>query len=567
ESDEELVEGVERRSLLLNGRHQRGTKCLLLLQKCVCCRCSKRWQLAWLASVGFLIVFGIRCNFGAAKVRMTQNYTDSHGEHTAPFRWSAAQLGLIESSFFYGYLVTQLPGGFIANRFPATRLFGFAVGITSLLNLLMPVACESAIGLVVLIQILQGLTQGVAYPAVHGIWRFWAPPMERTKLATTTFTGSYAGAVVGLPLSALLTSYCGWSMPFYVYGICGGIWFIFWYVLIFETPAKHPTITMQERAHIENAIGRTSSKPVKFSNVPWKEIFKSKCVWAILVANFCRSWTFYLLLISQLSYMKEVLSMEIEHVRHLVESGLLASLPHIAMSIVVLAGGQLADSLRSHKLLSTTAVRKLFNCGGFGMEAVFLICCAYVRNPVAAVTCLILAVGFSGFAISGFNVNHLDIAPRYASILMGMSNGIGTFAGMICPMITERLTTTYYNYGWTTVLLLAGLIHLTGITFYAIFASGEQQPWAEPSGEEDETWDRSKMEQNGDLALSSYGTIEPVHIAALPTAEQLRSRALQRSEGDPRGIGTSIDESQPHDIDHWLLASSDMQHDDFYEYY
>lgn len=40
----------------------------------------------------------------------------------------------------------------------------------------------------------------------------------------------------------------------------------------------------------------------------------------------------------------------------------------------------------------------------------------------------------------GFNVNHLDIAPRYASILMGMSNGIGTIAGLICPIVIDNLT-------------------------------------------------------------------------------------------------------------------------------
>jgi len=41
---------------------------------------------------------------------------------------------------------------------------------------------------------------------------------------------------------------------------------------------------------------------------------------------------------------------------------------------------------------------------------------------------------------SGFNVNHLDIAPRYASILMGISNGVGTLSGMICPLIVGALT-------------------------------------------------------------------------------------------------------------------------------
>ena len=42
--------------------------------------------------------------------------------------------------------------------------------------------------------------------------------------------------------------------------------------------------------------------------------------------------------------------------------------------------------------------------------------------------------------VAGFNVNHLDIAPRYASILMGMSNGVGTIAGIVCPIVTEMLT-------------------------------------------------------------------------------------------------------------------------------
>lgn len=41
---------------------------------------------------------------------------------------------------------------------------------------------------------------------------------------------------------------------------------------------------------------------------------------------------------------------------------------------------------------------------------------------------------------SGYNVNHLDIAPRYASILMGLSNGVGTISGMVCPLTTELLT-------------------------------------------------------------------------------------------------------------------------------
>lgn len=63
---------------------------------------------------------------------------------------------------------------------------------------------------------------------------------------------------------------------------------------------------------------------------------------------------------------------------------------------------------------------------------------------------LTFGVAFSGFAISGYNVNHLDIAPRYASILMGLSNGIGTLAGIFCPIaidfLTENKVRYYYVY-------------------------------------------------------------------------------------------------------------------------
>lgn len=80
----------------------------------------------------------------------------------------------------------------------------------------------------------------------------------------------------------------------------------------------------------------------------------------------------------------------------------------------------------------------------------------------------------------------MDIAPRYAAILMGFSNGIGTLAGLTCPFVTEKLIARGAR-GWEKVFLLASLIHFTGITFYAVYASGELQDWAEPKDEQ-EPW-------------------------------------------------------------------------------
>jgi len=77
------------------------------------------------------------------------------------------------------------------------------------------------------------------------------------------------------------------------------------------------------------------------------------------------------------------------------------------MTMIVPFGGQLADYLRRKQIMSTTNVRKLFNCGGFGGEAIFLLVVGYAETKAVAITALVIAVGMSGFAISGFNVNHL----------------------------------------------------------------------------------------------------------------------------------------------------------------
>ncbi|XP_033928242.1 vesicular glutamate transporter 1, partial [Melopsittacus undulatus] len=442
---------------------------------CTCWGLPRRYGIAMLCAVGFCISFGIRCNLGVAVVSMVNG---AHGQRPQ-FNWDPETVGLIHGSFFWGYIVTQIPGGFIAQRFAANRVFGLAIVSTSLLNMLIPSAARTHVGCVVTVRVLQGLVEGVTYPACHGIWSKWAPPLERSRLATTAFCGSYAGAVVAMPLAGLLVQYTGWSSVFYVYGSFGVCWYLFWVLVSYESPAQHPTISAEERKYIEESIGEGVGASVRLPT-PWRHFFTSLPVYAIIVANFCRSWTFYLLLISQPAYFEEVFGLDISQV------GLLSALPHLVMTIVVPIGGQVADFLRSRGIMSTTNVRKMMNCGGFGMEATLLLVVGYSHSRAVAISFLVLAVGFSGFAISGFNVNHLDIAPRYASVLMGLSNGVGTLSGMVCPLIVGALTRHKTREEWQWVFLIAALVHYGGVAFYGAFASGELQWWAEPAREEAE---------------------------------------------------------------------------------
>uniref|UniRef100_A0A8C8BNY0 Major facilitator superfamily (MFS) profile domain-containing protein n=1 Tax=Oncorhynchus tshawytscha TaxID=74940 RepID=A0A8C8BNY0_ONCTS len=485
---------------------------------CGCCGLPKRYIIAILSGLGFCISFGIRCNLGVAIVEMVNNNTvyinGTPVLQPAQFNWDPETVGLIHGSFFWGYIVTQIPGGFISNKLAANRVFGAAIFLTSILNMFIPSAARRHYGCVMLVRILQGLVEGVTYPACHGMWAKWAPPLERSRLATTSFCGSYAGAVIAMPLAGVLVQFVGWPSVFYIYGVFGIIWYIFWLLLAYGSPAAHPTISNEERIYIETTIGegvKILSATEKFKT-PWLRFFTSMPVYAIIVANFCRSWTFYLLLISQPAYFEEVFGFSIGKV------GLLSAVPHMVMTIVVPIGGQLADFLRSRKIMSTTNVRKIMNCGGFGMEATLLLVVGFSHTRGVAISFLVLAVGFSGFAISGFNVNHLDIAPRYASILMGISNGVGTLSGMVCPLIVGALTKHKTRLEWQHVFVIAAMVHYTGVIFYAVFASGDKQDWADPEStsddkigiiDEDELAEETEL--NSEIAMApkkSYGTAE-----------------------------------------------------------
>ncbi|KFM74865.1 Vesicular glutamate transporter 1, partial [Stegodyphus mimosarum] len=123
-----------------------------------------------MSSLGFVISFGIRCNMSVAIVKMVHVREDQPPE----FNWSSNTIGVVDSSFFWGYLITQIPGGFLAAKYPANRIFGTAIATSAFLNLLIPKSAQIHESLVIIVRVLQGLVEGVTYPACHGIWRYWA---------------------------------------------------------------------------------------------------------------------------------------------------------------------------------------------------------------------------------------------------------------------------------------------------------------------------------------------------------------------------------------------------------
>lgn len=93
---------------------------------------------------------------GMAKGIM-HNETDQTG--ALKYNYSVAVQSALDSSFFWGYLVTQVPGGFLASVYPANRLFGLAIAASSFLNLLVPGALSIHAVVGIGVQILKGLSE------------------------------------------------------------------------------------------------------------------------------------------------------------------------------------------------------------------------------------------------------------------------------------------------------------------------------------------------------------------------------------------------------------------------
>lgn len=126
----------------------------------------------------------------------------------------------------------------------------------------------------------------------------------------------------------------------------------------------------------------------------------------------------------------------------LTKSALLSGLPYLALSIFLFISGYLADWFQMKGILTTRQVRRYFNCISFILQTVFMLLAAFLVHRVYSVIILTIGVGIGAFSLSGFAVNHLDIAPSYASILWGISNTFGTIPGIISPLLTGFIVTT-----------------------------------------------------------------------------------------------------------------------------
>ena len=183
------------------------------------------------------------------------------------FCWSDSQQGLLKSAFFWGYLVLQIHGGTLAEKYGTRKVLGIALLISAILTLLTPVIAKWNIWALFVSRILIGIAEAVTFPSLPPLLQKWVPESEKSKFISFTYTGGNLGTVITYPLCGFILSTLDWEAVFYITGGFSGLWCVLWFVVLTDDPNDHRCIKPKEVEYIEghrtNTV-KTSALPPYF---------------------------------------------------------------------------------------------------------------------------------------------------------------------------------------------------------------------------------------------------------------------------------------------------------------
>lgn len=420
--------------------------------------------------LAMLVAFMMRVNISMAIVDMTDERKDEY------FDWSHSVQSVVLSSFFWGYVILQVPAGELARKFGGKPLITISVSVNALISLLLPTAAK--IGdwkLVCVCRILQGFTQAFVYPCMHHLVSQWVPLEEKGLLTTIVYAGGQLGIAIQLIISGFIATDWGWQAIFYTNGTLGAIWTVVYLIFGSDSPETSKYISKEEVKYIQVSLGRVGEQ--KIYPAPWLKIMTSLPFWAVIVAHCGQNWGFFTLMTEMPTYMSKVLNVNLKN------NGVLSSLPYLSMYILSFPMGYMTDVIIRNKWLNVSNTRKLFNTIGHWGPALALIGLSYAPagDTVLAVVMLTVAVGINAGQYTGYLLVHIDLAPNFSASLMGITNFLANIISIIAPLVCGFIVNDETQPSeWRKVFFVASGVYFFGNLFFILFCTSERQPWNEP---------------------------------------------------------------------------------------
>ncbi|SAL79658.1 major facilitator transporter [Caballeronia terrestris] len=337
------------------------------------------------------------------------------------FGLSNTQIGLVFSAFAYPYLVFQVIGGWVSDRFGAKRTLLFCGGLWALATLLTGFA--GGLASLLAARVLLGLGEGATFPAATAAMSRWVAKERRGFAQGITHAAARIGNAVAPGAIVVVMAAYGWRESFFICGAISLVWVAVWWLTFTEHPKDHPRITAAEL----EVLPPPKPKPAK---VPWMPLFKR--MMPVTIVYFCYGWTLWLFLSWIPQYFLHSYHLDLK------KSAIFASAVFFAGVVGDTLGGIVTD-----KLLERTG--SLRRARSYMVSVCMLLTLAslvplmFTHNLYLSMACLAAGFFFAEMTIGPMWAIPMDIAPQYSGTASGMMNTGSALAAIISPVLSGYL--------------------------------------------------------------------------------------------------------------------------------
>ncbi|XP_013000082.1 voltage-gated purine nucleotide uniporter SLC17A9 isoform X3 [Cavia porcellus] len=237
--------------------------------------------------LGTCLLYCVRVSMPVCTVAMSQD-----------FGWNKKEAGVVLSSFFWGYCLTQVVGGHLGDRIGGERVILLSASAWGFLTVTTPVLAHLSsahLASMAFLRVLTGLLQGVYFPALTSLLSQRVPESERAFTYSTVGAGSQCGTLLTGAVGSLLLDWGGWQSVFYFSGGLTLLWvcYVHRYLLKGKDRSLALGVLMQ---------GLPLARP---SKVPWRQLFRKPSVWAVICSQLSSACSFFILLSWLPTFFKE----------------------------------------------------------------------------------------------------------------------------------------------------------------------------------------------------------------------------------------------------------------------
>jgi sugar phosphate permease len=358
------------------------------------------------------------------------------------------QAGLIFSAFAYPYLLFQISGGWVADKF-GPRI---ALTICGIIWAGATIMTGMVHGLVMMFvaRVVLGFGEGATFPTATRAMSYWMPKSKRGYAQGITHAFSRLGNSVTPWLVATLIAAISWRGSFIVVGFVSLFWALLWGLYFRNDPRQHRAITDEELAVLPPYAEK------KGVQVPWKRLGVRMI--PVIVVYFCYGWTLWLFLSWIPSFFKNEYHLDLQ------SSALFSSGVFFAGVLGDTLGGIVSDKLFERTRDLNIARRNV-------VAVMMTLCCLSLvpvlfTNDIRIVT-LALSAGFfcAEFTIGPMWAIPMDIAPKFSGTASGMMNTGSAFAAIVSPVVFGYIVDKTGHWTWPFIGSMALMLFGAALSF------------------------------------------------------------------------------------------------------